>query len=302
METAVTTTERGGEVAAFKPEEALERDAKTDAVIDFAKKVRDWPALEAAIDAKLEDQTEFVRWWGETVTARQSPGPAGNQSRADQRTIKMEDAEAQTGISHQQVSKWRNRLKDAEKYRAMLFGTAYHKAMAEVGNVRGTQGTGDNEWYTPAEYIELAREVMGGIDLDPATSAAAQETVHAEKWFDEKTNGLAQEWHGRVWLNPPYAQPFIAEFANKMAMEFSAGRVSEAVMLTHNYTDTAWFHEIASAASAICFTRGRIRFVRDDGEVAASRLRGRLSFILARAFLFWLAFPRYRFRRHAILG
>jgi hypothetical protein len=38
--------------------------------------------------------------------------------------------------------------------------------------------------------------------------------------------------------------------------------------LTHNYTDTAWFQEIARFASAICFTRGRVRFYNGD-EIAA---------------------------------
>jgi hypothetical protein len=35
------------------------------------------------------------------------------------------------------------------------------------------RGTGENEWYTPAKYIDDARKVLGQIDLDPATSDSA---------------------------------------------------------------------------------------------------------------------------------
>lgn len=134
---------------------------------------------------------------------------------------------------------------------------------------RGTQGTGENEWYTPPEYIELARKVLGVIDLDPASSDHAQKAVRAARYFTVEDNGLNQEWHGSVWLNPPYAQPDIGFFAEKMCEEVDAGRVKAAVMLTHNYTDTTWFQGLARHASAICFTRGRIRFVNPSGDLAA---------------------------------
>ena len=35
-------------------------------------------------------------------------------------------------------------------------------AALDVGTVRGTEGTGEFERYTPSRYIELAREVLDG--------------------------------------------------------------------------------------------------------------------------------------------
>ena len=141
--------------------------------------------------------------------------------------------------------------------------------LAWGNNVRGTEGTGENEWFTPPEYIELARRVLGDIDLDPATHKEAQKTIRAAQCFTKAEDGLTREWHGRVWLNPPYAQPAIAHFVSKMVIERLAGHVTAAIMLTHNYTDTSWFHEAATIADAICFMRGRVKFYEPDGEIAA---------------------------------
>ncbi len=159
---------------------------------------------------------------------------------------------------------------------------SYRESVAEQGeramadliaagekHVRGTFGTGENEWYTPAEHLEFARQVLGGIDLDPASSEVANRSVQAGRFYSEADNGLDKEWGGNVWLNPPYAQPAIAQFAQKMVEEWQAGRVTAAIVLTHNYTDTAWFQSLARAATAICFTRGRVRFVSPTGELAA---------------------------------
>lgn len=62
-----------------------------------------------------------------------------------------------------------------------------------------------DEWYTPADVIKAARAVLGVIDPDPASSAAANETVGAATYFDAEADGLAQEWRGRVWCNPPFS-------------------------------------------------------------------------------------------------
>lgn len=137
----------------------------------------------------------------------------------------------------------------------------------EVVHNHRAQGSGENEWYTPAEYVEAVRLFMGGIDLDPASSEHAQGTVKAARFFTIDDDGLTQPWAGKVWLNPPYAQPAIAHFICKVVEELP--NIDEAVVLTHNYTDTAWFHMAASSASAICFTRGRIGFLSPEGKKAA---------------------------------
>jgi hypothetical protein len=47
-------------------------------------------------------------------------------------------------------------------------------------------------------------------------------------------------WYGRVWLNPPYSQPHIFNFVRKLVSELD--NIKSAILLTHNHTDTEWFH------------------------------------------------------------
>ena len=129
-----------------------------------------------------------------------------------------------------------------------------------------TLHTGDEESYTPPKYIESARAVMGEIDLDPASNTMAQENVKADKYFTVNDNGLEQDWSGRVWLNPPYTARVINKFIDKTVQDFSSGEIKEAIVLTNNNTDTSWFHNAAKTASAICFTAGRINFLKRDGS------------------------------------
>jgi phage N-6-adenine-methyltransferase len=257
---------------------ARQRDIEADFIIGFAKKTLDWPLLEKAVDKKIEDQQEFVRWWIDSV--RKKGGRGGFKSdNAVLRYRSVEDAEELTGITQQKVSKWNERLRDVPAYRERLFGVAWKAAMAEkVDNTPRTTGTGENEWYTPAPIVELVRAVLGGIDLDPASCELAQQTVRASRYFSKRDNGLLQDWMGRVFLNPPYSKLLMPSFLKKMVFEVTAGHVTAGIMLTHAYSDTAWFHLALGACSAVCFTKGRIKFIDKNGKEVKSPIQGQALF------------------------
>lgn len=257
--------------------EALEAKAMAEAALHYAKITKaandthaDCIRIITRAEIRMADEIDRGQAAGALATRETTLKQNADVQASDIEPITYEDL----GIDRRRVAEWRE-IRDAgpevvEEAIQTALDEGRAPTKADVRNhVRGTFGTGENEWYTPAEHIELARSVLGKIDLDPASSATAQETVKATSYFTEADNGLEQKWKGRVWLNPPYAQPAISHFAEKMVSEIAAGRVSEAIMLTHNYTDTAWFQKLAKAATAICFTRGRVKFVSPEGQVAA---------------------------------
>lgn len=242
-------------------EHALKVVAVAEAAETLWARAKNPDELYKAIKAKLAHQATYAVW-------RPTVSPEGGDRKSLDR-IKASDLPA-ADPGHRIVRRWRVRLTPEAKMKAALIDAQeYCRRICEqenLGTIRGTEGTGEFERYTPAYYIEKAREVLGGIDLDPASSEYAQRTVRATQYFTVEDDGLSRDWHGRVWLNPPYHRELAPLFIDKLLTERAAGHIESAVVLTNNSTDTAWFRAAEEACAALCFTTGRIRFEVPDRE------------------------------------
>jgi len=142
------------------------------------------------------------------------------------------------------------------------------------GKPHVSHNSGNNEWYTPHNYIVGARDFLGTIDLDPASSEVANYEIGAGTYYTTEDDGLTKPWAGRVWMNPPYSSELIGKFVTKLCDHIVAGGVTAAAVLVNNATETDWFQELFQHAHHLCIPDGRIRFLNKDNEPVGSPLQG----------------------------
>lgn len=111
-----------------------------------------------------------------------------------------------------------------------------------------------DDYYTPKWVFDaLGLE----FDTDPAQPIGGCSWIPVKKYYTIIDNGLAQEWVGRVWLNPPYSSP--ALWVNRFIQH------NNGVMLI-NLSKSFWFHELWQKADGIALPHIHMKFVTPSGE------------------------------------
>jgi hypothetical protein len=119
-------------------------------------------------------------------------------------------------------------------------------------------------WLTPPGILMA----LGSFDLDPCGAPPPRPWSTANRHISLPEDGLAAEWHGRVWLNPPYGDQ-----TGAWLERMSAHR--RGIALTFARTETDYWHRyIWPFAVAMLFIRGRLNFHLPDGTRASGNAGG----------------------------
>lgn len=163
------------------------------------------------------------------------------------------------------------------------------------------QSSGAVEYYTPPEWTEAARECMGSIELDPASSLAANLSVMAERFFSESDDGLSQPWQAKtLWMNHPFHRgeracpknhdkckkktckkrghhidkdiPSNDDWITKLIAEYEAGNIKEAICITFASTSEGWFRKLLKYPQ--CMPDKRVQYYNPDGTINNNVTKG----------------------------
>lgn len=142
-----------------------------------------------------------------------------------------------------------------------LFDVATTASSARAMGSHQSAKPGTTTWLTPPALIEA----LGGaesFDLDPCT-IADRPWPTARRHVSMPDDGLAIDWDGRVWLNPPYTTGEVERWLRKLADH------DQGTALIFARTETEAFHaHVWDRAAGLLFLQGRLHFHYPDGRRA----------------------------------
>lgn len=107
-------------------------------------------------------------------------------------------------------------------------------------------------WSTPMYFFNKYNDRYN-FTLDVC---ATSENTKCANYFTKEVNGLAQDWEGVCWMNPPYGRE-IGKWIKKAYESSLQG--ATVVCLIPSRTDTKWWHEYVMKGE-IEFIKGRLKF------------------------------------------
>ena len=111
-----------------------------------------------------------------------------------------------------------------------------------------------------SRYGMSQRDLAAASVTSPSTIASMEAgNLGAHLHLTADDDGLTHEWHGTVYMNPPYGRD-IPRWTAKARVETILGRASPVIGLVPARTDTRWWHgDIAGVADA-WLIKGRLSF------------------------------------------
>jgi hypothetical protein len=190
-------------------------------------------------------------------------------SSADLKAVRaaIREASALWAIARgRKITELKRDIKNTERRIAALIKRAQTRGIL----IRNVLGDPDSsvDYYTPPEYIDLVRQVLGTIDLDPASNDVAQSWIRAEVYYTKQDDGLTQPWYGNLYINPPYGSPEVRlmaqRFFEKAIACYKSGTIKAAILLL-NRTEAGWYKALQQKVTAVCEVTKRISFIDENG-------------------------------------
>lgn len=131
-----------------------------------------------------------------------------------------------------------------------------------MGNLinEGLFTSSSDMWGTPQKLFDNLNSKYN-FELDVC---AVEENAKCDNYYSPEIDGLAQDWHGTLWMNPPYGREIIHWM--RKAYESSRDNGATVVCLVPSRTDTIWWHGYAMKGE-IHLIKGRLKF--GDGKNVA---------------------------------
>lgn len=125
------------------------------------------------------------------------------------------------------------------------------------------------DWNTPESVLKLVREYAGGqIAFDPCSGPGSIVGAKLE-WKPPEHDALIEPWwphtgsggtQNTTFVNPPYGRT-LNDWSAKIRLVGRTVCWANMIVLVPARTDTRWFQPFFAEADAICFVKGRLKFL-----------------------------------------